>query len=150
MNRAWYCIFDCQNWVIEIWNFKRLHMMVLVLVVLQMLIKVFEVVWIILTNITFFLIFNRKIRFEMEFHQMHVSPNMSQQLFHNIFSYCRIFLKLQRKSNQNEYTQSTKLFNIIKALSVIVIKRENNSSQPVDAVSYYAFLLILAPTGWIH
>ena len=82
----------------------------------------------------------------MEFHQMHVSPNMSQQLFHNIFSYCRIFLKLQRKSNQNEYTQSTKLFNIIKALSLIVIKRENNSSQPVDAVSYYAFLLILAPT----
>ena len=85
----------------------------------------------------------------MEFHQMHVSPNMSQQLFHNIFSifsYCRIFLKLERKSNQNEYTQSTKLFNIIKALSLIVIKRENNSSQPVDAVSYYAFLLILAPT----
>ena len=82
----------------------------------------------------------------MEFHQMHVSPNMSQQLFHNIFSYCRIFLKLQRKSNQNEYTQSAKLFNIIKALSLIVIKRENNSSQPVDAVSYYAFLLILAPT----
>ena len=82
----------------------------------------------------------------MEFHQMHVSPNMSQQLFHNIFSYCRIFLKLQRKSNQNEYTQSAKLFNIIKALSLIVIKRENNSSQPVDAVLYNAFLLILAPT----
>ena len=92
------------------------------------------------------LILNCKIRLEMEFHQMHVSPNMSQQLFHNIFSYCRIFLKLQRISHQNENTQSAKLFNIIKALSLIVIKRENNSSQPVDAVSYYAFLLILAPT----
>lgn len=82
----------------------------------------------------------------MKFYQMHVSPNVSQQLFHNNFGYCRIFLKLQRKSNQNEYTHSTKLFNIIKALSLIVIKRENNSSQPVDAVLYYAFLLILAPT----
>ena len=83
---------------------------------------------------------------ETGFHLMHVSPNMSQQLFHSIFSYCRTFLKLQRKSNQNEYTQGAKLFNIIKALFLIVIKRENNSSQPVDAVSYYAFLLILVPT----
>ena len=82
----------------------------------------------------------------MEFHQMHVSSNMSQQLFHNISSYCRIFLKLQKKSNQNEYTQSARVFNIIKALSLIVIKRENNSSQPVDAIPYYAILVILAPT----
>jgi len=82
----------------------------------------------------------------MEFRRMHVSANVSQQLFYNIFSYCPIFLKLQRKCNQNKYTQSTKLFNIIKALSLIVIKRENNSSQPVDAVLYNAFLLILAPT----
>ena len=77
---------------------------------------------------------------------MHVSPNMSHQLFHNISSYCRSVPKLQRKSNQNEYTQSAKLFNIIKALFLIVIKRENNSSQPVDAVPCYTFLLILALT----
>ena len=71
---------------------------------------------------------------------------MYHPICHNIFSYCRIVLKLQTKSNQNEYTQSAKLFDIIKALSLIVIKRENNSSQPVDAVPCYTFLLILALT----